>query len=43
MVDAKHPAGLIEPAMIALGLTEALNIHMFEHPIAPVVCVRNHE
>jgi hypothetical protein len=37
MIRSKQLAGLIGPTMIALGATEALNIHMFEGQIAPVV------
>lgn len=37
MTDSKQLAGLIGPAMIALGASEALNIHIFEHQLAPVI------
>jgi hypothetical protein len=36
-MDSRQLAGLIGPALIALGVTEALNIRMFEQQIAPVV------
>ena len=37
MTDPEQLAGLIGPTMIALGSTEALNMHMFDHHIGPVV------
>ena len=36
-MDARQLAALIGPTMIAVGATEALNMHMFELQIAPVV------
>jgi hypothetical protein len=36
-MNSRQLAGLIGPTLIALGATEALNIHMFENQIAPVV------
>src|SRR5689334_22821359 len=37
MSDSGYLAGLIGPTMIAVSVTEAINIHMFEQQIAPVV------
>ena len=37
MTNSRQLAGLLGPTMIALGLTEALNIHIFDAQIAPVV------
>lgn len=37
MTDSRQLARLIGPTMIALGLTEALNLEMFARQIAPVV------
>jgi len=36
-VNSKQLAGLIGPTLIAIGATEALNMHIFENQIAPVV------
>jgi hypothetical protein len=36
-MTSRQLAGLIGPTLIALGITEALNIHIFESPIAAVV------
>ena len=36
-MNSRQLAGLIGPTLIAIGATEALNIHMFEKQIAPVV------
>jgi len=36
-MGSKQLAGLIGPTLIAVGATEALNIHIFENQIAPVV------
>ena len=36
-MSSRQLAGLIGPALIAVGATEALNIHIFEGQIAPVV------
>ena len=36
-MDSKQLAGLIGPAMVALGVTEAINLHVFANQIAPVV------
>jgi uncharacterized membrane protein YgdD (TMEM256/DUF423 family) len=36
-MNSRQLAGLIGPTLIALGATEALNMHMFENQIAPVV------
>lgn len=37
MTDAKQLAGLIGPTMVALGVTEAMNMDAFDSQIAPVV------
>ena len=37
MANSRQLARLIGPTMIALGATEALNLEMFAHQIAPVV------
>ena len=37
MPNSKQLAGLIGPTLIALGATEALNLHIFASQIAPVV------
>ena len=37
MPDSRQLAGLIGPALVAIGATEALNLEMFAHQIAPVV------
>ena len=37
MADSRNLAGLIGPVMIALGVTEALNMDMYEAQIAPLV------
>lgn len=37
MADSRQLARLIGPTMIVLGATEALNLEMFAHQIAPVV------
>jgi hypothetical protein len=36
-MSSKQLAGLIGPTLVALGATEALNIHIFENQIAAVV------
>jgi hypothetical protein len=36
MTKSKHLAGLIGPTMVALGVTEALNMEIFASQIAPV-------
>jgi len=36
-MPSKQLAGLIGPTLVALGATEALNIHIFENQIAAVV------
>ena len=37
MTDSKQLAGLIGPTMVALGITEAMNLDVFAEQIAPVV------
>ncbi|HEX7671961.1 MAG TPA: hypothetical protein VF395_20340, partial [Polyangiaceae bacterium] len=37
MAQSKQIAGLLGPAMIAVGATEALNMNVFSEQIAPVV------
>ena len=37
MMDSRQLAGLIGPTMVALGVTEAINIDAFANQIAPVV------
>ena len=37
MTDSRQLAGLIGPAMVAIGVTEAINIDAFANQIAPVV------
>lgn len=37
MTDSKQLAALIGPSMIAIAATEALNMPMFAHQVAPVV------
>jgi hypothetical protein len=37
MTDSKQLAGLIGPTMVALGVTEAINMEVFANQIAPVV------
>ena len=37
MVDSRQIAGLIGPTMVALGVTEVINMDVFEKQIAPVV------
>jgi hypothetical protein len=37
MKDSRELAGLIGPTMVALGVTEAMNINVFANQIAPVV------
>ena len=37
MTDSRQLAGLIGPTMVALGVTEAINIDVFANQIAPVV------
>ena len=37
MTDSKQLAGLIGPAMVALGVTEAINMDVLANQIAPVV------
>ena len=37
MTDSKQLAGLIGPTMVALGVTEAMNMDVFANQIAPVV------
>ena len=37
MADSRNLAGLAGPAMIALGVTEALNMDMYDAQIAPLV------
>jgi hypothetical protein len=37
MTDTKQLAGLIGPTMIAIGITEAMNMDVFANQIAPVV------
>jgi hypothetical protein len=36
-MPSKQLAGLIGPTLVALGATEALNIHIFENQIAAVI------
>jgi hypothetical protein len=36
-MTSRQLAGLIGPTLVALGATEALNMHIFENQIAPVV------
>jgi hypothetical protein len=36
-MTSRQLAGLIGPTLVAIGATEALNIHIFENQIAPVV------
>ena len=37
MTDSRQLAGLIGPTMVALGVTEAINMDVFAKQIAPVV------
>jgi len=37
MTDSRQLAGLIGPTMVALGVTEAINMDVFANQIAPVV------
>ncbi len=37
MTDSRELAGLIGPAMVALAVTEAINMDVFANQIAPVV------
>ena len=37
MTDSRQLAGLIGPTMIAIGVTEAINLDVFANQIAPVV------
>jgi hypothetical protein len=37
MTKSQQLAGLIGPSLVALGVTEAINFHIFEQQIAPVV------
>jgi hypothetical protein len=37
MADAKQLAGLIGPSMVAISVTEAINIDVFANQLAPVV------
>lgn len=37
MTDARQLAGVVGPTLVALGATEALNMHIFANQIAPVV------
>lgn len=37
MMDSRQLAGLIGPTMVALGVTEAINMDVFANQIAPVV------
>ncbi len=37
MTHSRHLAGLIGPAMVGLGVTEAINMDVFANQIAPVV------
>ena len=36
-MTSRELAGLIGPTLVAVGATEALNIHIFENQIAPLV------
>lgn len=37
MTDSRQLAGLVGPTMIAIGVTEAMNMDVFATQIAPVV------
>ena len=37
MTDSRQLAGLIGPTMLAVGVTEAINMEVFSNQIAPVV------
>ncbi len=37
MTDSKRMAGLVGPTMIAIGVTEAINMDVFATQFAPVV------